>query len=77
MTDEGLDLRLANMETEIESLRSNIVELHRTLRIAQEQLDTRNTRWWKRFLFWLDGWPRWTVIAEKPAWRPWRRWWTS
>ena len=55
----------------------NIVDLRNRVRLLEKMIDTRNTPLWKRALFRLDGWPRWTVVADKPAWRPWRRWWRS
>lgn len=54
-----------------------IVDLQRRVRYLEKVLDTRNTPLWKRILFRIDGWPTWTVVAAKPAWRPWRRWWRS
>lgn len=47
------------------------------LRRVEKQLDTHGSPWWKRILFRADGWPAWWVVARKPDWRPWRRWWTS
>lgn len=52
-------------------------EIETRLRRIEEQLDTLGSPLWKRVLFRLDGWPRWSVIAARPAWRPWRRWFLS
>lgn len=67
----------SEITTRFDSLVANDGELHRRLNIIEHKLDTRNTFWLRRLVFIIDGWPRWTVIAEKPQWRPWRRWWTS
>lgn len=65
------------MKAEIESLQVNQTEIYRRLRLVEKQLDTRATPLWRRILFRLDGWPSWTIVAQKPQWRPWRKWWTS
>lgn len=62
---------------EIESLRVNNQELQKRVRYLEKLLDTRATPLWRRILFRIDGWPSWTVVVNKPQWRPWRKWWTS
>jgi len=67
---EDLSLRVASNET-------NILILHNRVRAIEKKLDTKESALWKRILFRIDGWPPWYVLAKKPAWRPWRKWWTS
>lgn len=69
--DEG------SVEAEIASLWENVRQLANRTRFLEKLIDTRSTPLWKRVVFRLDGWPPWHVLAEKPAWRPWRRFWTS
>ena len=74
------DLRFStfkNAAPVIQCHEAQIIELRRQLRHIEKMFDTLNTPLWKRILFRLDGWPRWTVVTDKPAWRPWRRWWRS
>jgi hypothetical protein len=61
----------------LKSLKFNDEQLAGRVRMLEKMIDTRATIWWKRALFRLDGWPPWYVVAEIPAWRPWRRWWVS
>ena len=64
-------------EAEAESLWVNVRELQRKVRLLEKMIDTRDTIWWKRVLFRIDGWPAWCHVADRPAWRPWRPWWRS
>jgi hypothetical protein len=64
-------------DAESESLRLNVSLLAGRVRTLEKMLDTRDTVWWRRLLFRLDGWPPWYRLADRPAWRPWHRWWTS
>ena len=66
---------LLNME--MESLKVNQDQHAYRIRLLEKMLDTRATPLWKRILFRLDGWPSWTTVVATPAWRPWRKWWTS
>ena len=61
----------------VRSHENTIITLRNRLRHVEKQLDTLGTPWWKRVLFRIDGWPPWYIVADKPAWRPWRRWWRS
>ena len=63
-------------EAQYESVITNLGQLHNRVRKLEEMIDTRDTPLWKRILFRIDGWPRWTEVADKPANRPWRRGWT-
>lgn len=64
-------------EQHIDSLTVRVEELERLVHDLYEWVDTKwQTPWWKRVLFWIDGWPN-TAIVSAPAHRPWRRWWRS
>lgn len=55
-----------------------IAELERIVSDMDQRFDTLQTPLWKRIMFRIDGWPgQRNLNAERPAWRPWRRWWTS
>lgn len=63
--------------THLTSHEVRLDEIERRLRIAEKKLDTGwETPLWKRLVFWLDGWPLHRLVM-RPAWRPWRHWWTS
>ena len=70
MTDTRFD-SLANMAPVVRCHEAELIELTRRVRHIEKQLDTRNTNWLKRLWFWIDGWPRWTIVAERRSWRPW------
>ena len=36
-----------------------------------QRFDTLQTPWWKRVLFWIDGWPWYDLNGERKR-RPWR-----
>lgn len=64
LRDDSQDVRLA--------------ELERMVSDMDQRFDTLQTPLWKRILFRIDGWPgQKNLNAPRPAWRPWRRWWTS
>lgn len=65
-----------SVDAEIESLWVNIRQQAARIRELEKMLDVWASPWWKRLLFWLDGWPA-NRLADRPAWRPWRRWFTS
>lgn len=68
----------AQDEQLLESLYVKTEELERLVSDINQRLDTLQTPLWKRALFRLDGWTGQSNLnAERPAWRPWRRWWTS
>lgn len=69
--------RCDSMASEIESLWVNVNQLADRARTLEKMIDTRSAPLWKRIVFRIDGWPAWTAVADTPAWRPWRRWWTS
>lgn len=66
-----------SVRAEIDSLIFNGGQLACRVRLLEKMIDTRATPFWKRAIFRVDGWPPWYVVAENPAWRPWRRWYRS
>lgn len=54
-----------------ESLRFNIHQLAGRVRQIEKMLDTRDSSWWRRLWWRIDGWPRWTKVATRRSWRPW------
>lgn len=68
MSDEQL---LRSLTVKVELLEHRLSDI-------DQRLDTLQTSLWKRVWFRIDGWPgQCDLNAERPAWRPWRRWWTS
>jgi hypothetical protein len=61
---------------EIDSLWVNCRQLAGRVRYLEKLADIYESPGWKRLLFVLDGWPAHRVVS-RPAWRPWRRWFTS
>lgn len=72
---------LASLRQEVSSLTVNVHgtgQLWQLVRDHEQRFDTLQTPLWKRLLFRLDGWPGQNNLnAQQPAWRPWRKWWTS
>jgi hypothetical protein len=64
-------------DAEIDSLIINKEQHATRIRRIEKMLDTLDTPVWKRVLFRIDGWPAWYKLADKPQWRPWRRWYKS
>ena len=66
--------RLTDLEAEVASLKVNLYEagqLNDRVRKLEKEMETFvTTPWWKRLLFWIDGWPS-TKIVTKRYWRPW------
>lgn len=74
---EDLAARVADLENRVGMLDRRTNETDRVLMIHDEELDTGfRSPIWKRLMFAVDGWPLSRVVT-RPAWRPWRRWWTS
>lgn len=40
----------------------------------EERVDLLETPFWRRLLFYANGWPRLPVPATAQKWRPWHRW---
>jgi len=69
---------LDEAEVHVRSLTVRLDGLERASSDLVQRFDTLQTPLWKRILFRLDGWPGQNDLnAERPAWRPWRRRWTS
>lgn len=73
----SLETRLASIEENlwgpVDEKGNHYVEgsLEDRLRKHDDRFDTRNSSWWLRKWFRINGWPHWTVLADKPKWRPW------
>lgn len=67
----SLEARVASLEVNMQLMRADLVD-------HTQRFETLQTALWKRIVFRLDGWPgQRDLNADGPAWRPWRRWWTS
>jgi hypothetical protein len=65
-------------ELHIRSLTTRIELAEHALSDHGQRFDTLQTSLRQRLLFRLDGWPGTRNLnADRPAWRPWRKWWTS
>lgn len=54
-----------------ESVIARLNYLEHTVSDHAQRFDTLQTPFWKRVLFWLDGWPWHDLNAERRHWRPW------
>lgn len=71
-------MTLESLEQEVESLKTRLLLVEQLLSDHAQRFDTLQTPLWKRVLFRLDGWPgQRNLNADRPAWRPWRKWWVS
>jgi len=69
---------LEEAQTHIASLTVRVDALEHAVSDHGQRLDTFQTPMWRRLIFRIDGWPGVRDLnAERPSWRPWRRWWTS
>ena len=57
---------------EIVSLWINYRQLAGRVRLIEKMIDTKDSPWWKRLWWRLDGWPPWYRVGPR-AKRPWRR----
>jgi hypothetical protein len=64
---------LEEAEVHIASLARAIDGLERQVVDHGHRFDTLQTPWWKRVIFWLDGWP-WYDLNGVRAHRPWHDW---
>ena len=61
-------------QTEIESLKVNIHELHARVHALEEWQEITFSPWYKKLWWWLDGWPLYRIAdPSERANRPWRR----
>lgn len=64
--------------TVIRSLVINQRQLEHRVRELEKMIDTKDTIWWRRIVFRIDGWSPWYHVDKSgPRPRPWRKWWTS
>lgn len=56
----------------IEELTRKVADHERRLRDHEQRFDTLQTPFWKRWWFWLQGWP-WYDLNGTRRQRPWRR----
>ncbi len=61
----------ASQDAEIESLKVNVKQLQQLVSDHSQRFDTLQTPLWKRFMFWLDGWPWHDLNAGKRNSRSW------
>lgn len=74
---DALERQYANLYAEVKALNLRCSSVERTMMVHDEELDTGfRTPLWKKALFVIDGWPL-SRLADRPAWRPWHRWWVS
>jgi hypothetical protein len=57
-------------EPEIESLWTNYRQLAGRVRTLEKMLDTKDSPWWKRLWFRIDGYPAWYRVGPRSR-RPW------
>lgn len=61
----------SSVEAEIDSLKQNVEQLCARVRLLEKKSETfAETPFWKRLVFWLDGWPL-SRLAARRTWRPW------
>ena len=77
MSDEIQVRDLEEAKTHLASLTVRVTNLERRM-VYEEGLSQIFilTPWWKKVLFWLDGWSG-HARTQYPQWRPWRKWFTS
>lgn len=59
-------------EVVIQSLWARLEAIEPEVRDHSHRFDTLQTWWWKRFAFWIDGWP-WHDLNGIQRRRPWHR----
>lgn len=52
---------------------ARIAALERAVSDHAQRFDTLQTPFWKRWWFWLQGWPWYDLNGERKR-RPWHRW---
>ena len=61
---------LAEAESHVQSLTARIEAMEDSVSDHAQRFDTLQTPWWKRLLFWIDGWP-WHDLNGSRGRRPW------
>jgi len=59
-----------SIAAEIASLKFNQQKLENRVRYLEKLIETKNSWWWKRLWFRIDGFPPWYQVGER-SWRPW------
>jgi hypothetical protein len=57
-------------EAAFDILQDRLTDLARRVRYLEKLIDTKDSPWWKRLAFRLDGWPAWYRVGPR-SWRPW------
>lgn len=52
------------------SFQRQLTELKRLISDHEQRFDTLQTPYWKRLVYWLDGWPLVNLNGAR-RWRPW------
>jgi hypothetical protein len=60
-----------SIDAEIASLKFNHAQLEARVRYLEKLIDTRDSRWWKRLWWRIDGFPPWYQVGTRSR-RPWR-----
>lgn len=55
-----------------ESVWANITDLAGRVRLIEKMIDTKDSPWWRRLLWRVDGWPAWYRVGPR-GYRPWHR----
>lgn len=61
---------LDDADTHVRSLWLNYRALAKRVRLLEKMIDTKDSPWWKRLAFRLDGWPPWYRVGPRSK-RPW------
>lgn len=61
---------LEEARTHIASLWINQRDLAGRVRLLEKMLDTKDSPWWKRLWWRIDGWPAWYRVGRRSR-RPW------
>ncbi len=66
-----VSVQLESLRAETASLQFNDSQLADRVRLLEKMIDTRDSRWWKRLWWRIDGWPPWYRVGPR-AGRFWR-----
>jgi hypothetical protein len=71
MTSPSREVRtLDDADAHVRSLWTNVDGLAARVRYLEELIDTKDSPWWKRVWFRLDGYPAWYRVGPRSK-RPW------
>jgi hypothetical protein len=68
--DAPVSVQLESLRAETASLALNDEQLAARVRYLEKLIDTKNSSWWKRLWWRVDGWPPWYRVGPRA-----RRWW--